>query len=125
MTAVVTTPTAAEPLLEAEEVRRYADAVVHACLGLAENDLLVVSASIAHRELAIALAESGYRAGARLVEVLYEEPYARYTEALVPPPGDVLDEWEFYWEIARRLGTPILTAGGPLPASATGNVPTD
>ena len=77
MTAVVTTPTAAEPLLEAEEVRRYADAVVHACLGLAENDLLVVSASIAHRELAIALAESGYRAGARLVEVLYEEPYAR------------------------------------------------
>ena len=38
-------------------------------------------------------------------EVFYEEPYARYTEALVPPPGDVIDEWEFYWEIAQRLGT--------------------
>src|SRR4029450_10648846 len=35
--------------------------------------------------------------------------------ALLPPQGDVLDEWEFYWEIARRLGTEILTAGGSLP----------
>jgi anaerobic selenocysteine-containing dehydrogenase len=48
-------------------------------------------------------------------EVFYEEPYARYAEALVPRQGDVLDEWEFYWEIARRMGTQILTAGGPLP----------
>jgi anaerobic selenocysteine-containing dehydrogenase len=47
-------------------------------------------------------------------EIFYEEPYARYTEALLPPQGDVIDEWEFYWEIARRLGTPIVTAGGPL-----------
>jgi anaerobic selenocysteine-containing dehydrogenase len=48
-------------------------------------------------------------------EIFYEEPYARYTEALVPPQGDVLDEWEFYWELARRMGTPVETAGGPLP----------
>lgn len=48
-------------------------------------------------------------------EIFYEEPYARYAEALLPPQGDVLDEWEFYWEIARRLGTQIVTAGGPLP----------
>jgi anaerobic selenocysteine-containing dehydrogenase len=27
----------------------------------------------------------------------------------------VLDEWEIYWELARRLGTPIQTARGPLP----------
>ena len=38
-------------------------------------------------------------------EIFYEEPYAHYAEALVAPQGDVLDEWEFYWEIARRLGT--------------------
>lgn len=48
-------------------------------------------------------------------EIFYEEPYARYAEALLPPPGDVLDEWEFYWEIARRMGSQIVTAGGPLP----------
>ncbi|MBS0578430.1 MAG: molybdopterin-dependent oxidoreductase [Proteobacteria bacterium] len=48
-------------------------------------------------------------------EVFYEEPYARYAEALLQPRGDVIDEWEFFWGIARRLGTPIPTAGGPLP----------
>jgi len=48
-------------------------------------------------------------------EIFYEEPYARYAEALLEPPGDVIDEWEFYWELARRLDSPILTAGGPLP----------
>ncbi len=48
-------------------------------------------------------------------EVFYEEPYARYAEALLAPAGDVIDEWEFFWGLARRLGTPIHTAGGPLP----------
>ncbi len=48
-------------------------------------------------------------------EVFYEEPYARYAEALLAPPGDVIDEWEFFWGLARRLGTAIPTAGGPLP----------
>jgi anaerobic selenocysteine-containing dehydrogenase len=48
-------------------------------------------------------------------EVFYEEPYARYTEALLAPAGDVIDEWEFFWGLARRLGTAIPTAGGPLP----------
>jgi anaerobic selenocysteine-containing dehydrogenase len=48
-------------------------------------------------------------------EIFYEEPYAHYAEALVPPQGDVLDEWEIYWELAHRLGVAILTAGGPLP----------
>ncbi len=48
-------------------------------------------------------------------EVFYEDAYARYAEALLEPAGDVIDEWEFFWGLARRLGTPIPTAGGPLP----------
>jgi anaerobic selenocysteine-containing dehydrogenase len=48
-------------------------------------------------------------------EVFYEEPYARYTEALLEAPGDVIDEWEFFWGLARRLDIAIATAGGPLP----------
>jgi anaerobic selenocysteine-containing dehydrogenase len=48
-------------------------------------------------------------------EIFYEGPYAHYAEALLEAPGEVIDEWEFYWQLARRLGTPILTAGGPLP----------
>jgi anaerobic selenocysteine-containing dehydrogenase len=36
----------------------------------------------------------------------YSEPYAQYTPALVaPPPGsDVLEEWEFFHGLARRMG---------------------
>jgi anaerobic selenocysteine-containing dehydrogenase len=48
-------------------------------------------------------------------ELFYEEPYARYAQAVLEPPGDVIDEWEFFWELARRLKTEIPTAGGPLP----------
>jgi anaerobic selenocysteine-containing dehydrogenase len=50
-----------------------------------------------------------------LSEWWYEEPYGRYAEQLVLAPGDTMNEWEFYWEIAKRLGTEIHTAGGPLP----------
>ncbi len=57
------------------------------------------------------------RADATLLsEWWYEEPYARYTEAMVEPAPEMINEWEFFWEIARRLGTPIRTAGGDLPA---------
>lgn len=47
-----------------------------------------------------------------LSEWWHETPYARYARALVPPPGDTLDEWEMIWEIARRMGVPLKFAGG-------------
>lgn len=47
-----------------------------------------------------------------LSEWWHEVPYARYTRALVPAPGDTLDEWEMVWEIARRMGVPLKFAGG-------------
>lgn len=50
-----------------------------------------------------------------LSEWWFEEPYGRYTDAIVPAPGDTLDEWEMFWELAKRLGTPLPLAGGPLP----------
>jgi anaerobic selenocysteine-containing dehydrogenase len=53
-----------------------------------------------------------------LSEWWYDKPYARYTQALVDPPAGLIDEWEMFWELARRLGTPIPTAGGPLPMHA-------
>lgn len=36
----------------------------------------------------------------------YPEPYAQYTKAIVaPPPGaDVLEEWEFFYGLAKRMG---------------------
>lgn len=50
-----------------------------------------------------------------LSEWWHEEPYARYTEALATPPGDVIDEYEMFWTLAHHLGTPMNLMGGPLP----------
>jgi aminopeptidase len=60
-------------LLQPAQLERYADAVVRECLDLAEGELLIVRAQPAQREFAVALAEAGYRAGARYVDVVYEE----------------------------------------------------
>ena len=53
-----------------------------------------------------------------LSEWWYEAPYARYTRALVPPPGDLIDEYAILWGLAKRLGTGLPLAGGPCPMDA-------
>ena len=52
-----------------------------------------------------------------LCDTWYEAPYTHYTPAIVDPPAgsEPIEEWEFYWELAARLGTPLALAGGPLP----------
>ena len=50
-----------------------------------------------------------------LADSWYEQPYGHYTPAVVDPDLDVIEEWEFYWEMASRLGTPIDLAGGRVP----------
>jgi hypothetical protein len=50
-----------------------------------------------------------------LSEWWHEEPYARYTEAVVAAPGDCIDEYEMFWTLAHHLGIQMNLAGGPLP----------
>ena len=50
-----------------------------------------------------------------LSEWWYERPYARFTEAMVPAPGDLQDEYALLWGLAKRLGTGLPLAGGPCP----------
>jgi aminopeptidase len=64
-------------LLGDNDLRRYADAVVLGCLHLTEGDVLFLQGHVEHRELVVALTESGYRAGASLVDVQYLEPLAQ------------------------------------------------
>ncbi len=52
----------------------------------------------------------------------FREPYACYTPAVVEPDGDLLNDWEVFWEVAERMGITIEVAGGPLP---TGDRPSD
>jgi len=67
-------PTVEGGILEPAELRRYADAIVKASLGVTKDETLVVTAEPPHRELAVAIAAAGYRAGALLCDVWYADP---------------------------------------------------
>jgi aminopeptidase len=64
-------------LLAADELARYADAVVKIGISVGRDDDLLVNCQPAHREFAVALVEAGYRAGARSVDVEYLDPLVR------------------------------------------------
>lgn len=53
-----------------------------------------------------------------LSEWWYEVPYARFTEAMAQPPGDLIDEYAMLWGLAKRLGTGLPLAGGFCPMDA-------
>ncbi len=40
-------------------------------------------------------------------------PYAHYTEAMVPAPGDTMDEYEMLWWLGKHLGLELKLPGGP------------
>ncbi len=63
-----------EPLLPAESLARYADAIVRASLGIGKGDTLVVQGEPEHRELLVALAESAYKVGAQFVDIVTADP---------------------------------------------------
>ena len=63
-------------ILEPPQLRRYADAIAKASLGVTRGDVLLVQGAPAHRELVVAVAEAGYRAGAHVVDVSYYDPLA-------------------------------------------------
>jgi anaerobic selenocysteine-containing dehydrogenase len=47
-----------------------------------------------------------------LMDRWFREPYTNYTEAVVERDGDVLNEWEVFWELASRLGSTLPLPGG-------------
>ena len=63
-------------ILEPAQLRRYADAIAKASLGVGKGDTFLVTAEPAHRELAVAVVDAGYRAGATVVELVYSDPLA-------------------------------------------------
>jgi anaerobic selenocysteine-containing dehydrogenase len=40
----------------------------------------------------------------RLMDSTYPFPFSQYSEAMVEAPGDLLDDWEVFWGLARRMG---------------------
>jgi anaerobic selenocysteine-containing dehydrogenase len=49
-----------------------------------------------------------------LADGWYETPYVHYTQPVLEAPDGCIEEWEFYWELSHRLGTPIALPGGAL-----------
>ena len=47
-----------------------------------------------------------------LMDRWFRAPYTNYTEAVVERDGDVLNEWEVFWELASRLGSTLPLPGG-------------
>ncbi|MEH6828467.1 molybdopterin dinucleotide binding domain-containing protein, partial [Parasphingorhabdus sp.] len=43
-----------------------------------------------------------------------EEAYGHYTEAMVPAPGDTMDEYEMLWWLAKHMGIEMNFPGGPV-----------
>jgi len=39
-----------------------------------------------------------------LTDIWYEQPYSHYTKTVVEAEGDVIEEWEVFWELGKRLG---------------------
>ncbi len=54
-------------------------------------------------------------------ESLYTQPYARYTPAIaaVPEGSEIVDDWEIFWGLAKRLGLELTYDGVPLDMSET------
>jgi anaerobic selenocysteine-containing dehydrogenase len=47
-----------------------------------------------------------------LMDRWFRLPYTNYTDPVVERDGDVLNEWEFFWELASRLGSTLPLPGG-------------
>ncbi len=81
--AAVATPSLG--VADPDGLRRLADTYVVDCLSVGAGDELLVHCEIEHREVAIACVEAGYRAGAKAIHVLYEEPLADRLRILSAP----------------------------------------
>lgn len=49
-----------------------------------------------------------------LTDIWHDRPYCQYTEAVVEPQGDTIEEWEFFWELARRMDLQLALPNGPV-----------
>ena len=114
------------PGVNETSLARYADAIVRDGLLIGPGDTLAVHPEPIQRELAVALTEAGYRAGARFVDVLETDPRVTRARALAAPE-DTLD-WRPAWEDARmrelvRQGAGIVWIAGSEDPQAFADVP--
>jgi leucyl aminopeptidase (aminopeptidase T) len=105
--------------MTSDELRRYAELIVHGCIAFRRGDTLLIRSGLAHRELAAALTGAAYRAGAFGVDVEYEDGHL-YAERIMHASKEALGRrtsWQN--ERLRALGDPR-TRGAQMPARRCG-----
>lgn len=50
-----------------------------------------------------------------LADPWYEKPYSHYSKAVIETDHDVVEEWEVYWGLAKRLGLDVQIKGESMP----------
>lgn len=108
------------------ELERYAEMIVRGCIAFRRGDTLIEQASIAHRELAVALAEAAYRAGTVAVDVDYDD--ARVYAAKITHGSKAALGHQTPWRQARTraLGdetVAIVSVMGEFELGVTGDLP--
>ena len=113
-----------KPLLPAEDLARYADAVVKVGLSIGKDDHLIVTCQPAHQELAVAIVAAGYRAKARSVEIDLVDPLVRAAYLENAPDASV--GYVTPWRAARVRASikpntaTLLIAGESMPGALNG-----
>jgi anaerobic selenocysteine-containing dehydrogenase len=50
-----------------------------------------------------------------LADYWYEKPYSQYSKAVVETDHDTIEEWEFYWGLAKRMGLEVVIKNEIIP----------
>ena len=50
-----------------------------------------------------------------LADYWYEKPYSQYSKAVVETDHDTIEEWEFYWGLAKRMGLEVIIKNEIIP----------
>jgi len=78
---------------------------------LVVNDLFM-SATARFADYVLAVKHPFERADVpKLMDATFPFPFSQYTPPLVEASGDVMEEWEIFWELARRLGITLKIPG--------------
>ena len=112
--------------MEAAGLARYANAIVRDALRLGDGDVLAVHGEPAHREVLVALAEAGYRAGCRYCDVLTTDLRIKRVRALYAPEDSLGEQPAWHDRRMRDLlavDAGVVTVNGPEQPGLLGDVP--
>jgi len=49
-----------------------------------------------------------------LTDIWHDQPYSQYSQTVVEAAGDKIEEWEFFWEVGKRMGLELALDNGPI-----------